>query len=175
MSDRFKERELLQDARARLVDPHWHLRPAVSSDAHDVGTRLRRLDQQEIWAVGRRPGPEAIADSMSRSEFLWCLEYRGRPTLVGGVGTADDNPQIGVPWLLGTDDVQETGSVFLRVWEPFRKLLFLPGYDRLFNMVAAFNRPSTALVRRLGFTVHPAIPFGPDGTPFHPFDLERIT
>jgi hypothetical protein len=44
-------------------------------------------------------------------------------------------------------------------------------FPHLINFVHAENRTSVRWLRRLGFTVHPVMPYGRLGEPFHPFEM----
>jgi hypothetical protein len=47
----------------------------------------------------------------------------------------------------------------------------LKAFPHLVNFVHAKNTTSVRWLRRLGFTLHEAVPYGALGEPFHPFEL----
>lgn len=131
-----------------------------------VARNLRVSDQAEVFASHGLTGPQAVFESVARSQHTRSiLGDDGAPVGLCGVARG------GVVWLLGTDALLRTAShrwQFLRagrVWVD--RLLACCG--QLCNWCDARNVVAARWLRTLGFTVHPAAPFGPFGLPFHHF------
>lgn len=76
--------------------------------------------------------------------------------------------------MLTTDEIAQAAIPF---WRENRKYLssLLERYDMLFNYVDARHTASIRWLRRLGFSMEPAAPFGVDGVPFHRFEMRGET
>lgn len=146
------------------------IRPATADDVTDLAPRLRQADCDEVWASHRSKPEESLARSLRLSTQAWAGLADGRPICLWGVAPASLINRIGVPWLLGSDDIETHQVAFLRRSRPMVGEM-METYAVLSNWVDARNRVSMRWLRWLGFTLFPAQPFGPDGLPFHRFEL----
>jgi hypothetical protein len=145
------------------------IRPAFPADAHDLAPRMRAADVAEVWASHRLSPVQALENSLRLSSHAWAGLADGVLVCLWGACPASFINRIGVPWLLGSDEVEAHQTTFLRRSLPaLREMQSV--YRILKNHVDARNRASIRWLRWLGFTVHPAQPFGPDGVAFHPFE-----
>lgn len=150
--------------------PDVKIIPTLPEHIATVAERMRKCDRDEIWAGTHNTPLDALTDSVEMSDkaMTWTWMMDGKPEAIGGVAAMDKLPKIGIPWLLATD--QWTS-------DPFRVLAFskdyvarmLTKYPTLFNYVDARNRPAVKWLKWCGFEIHPAVPFGLDKLPFHPF------
>jgi hypothetical protein len=140
-------------------------------DIPHVAINLRPLDLDEVRA-SRGDGvdvEELLARSVGLSALAWTYEVDGEPAALFGVVPSAHG--YGVPWLLGTPATTRYPSEFWRHSVPAVRRM-TEAFALLANYVDARNRPSIRYLRRLGFTIHPAEPWGVAGRPFHPFTLE---
>lgn len=76
----------------------------------------------------------------------------------------------GAPWMLGTRLLDRHPGALMRHCRRYvAEMLAL--YPRLINFVDARNVRSIRWLKRLGFTFHPAAPYGVAGLPFHRFEM----
>lgn len=145
------------------------IRPATAADVADLAPRMRQADRNEVWASHRNLPDEALARSLRHSTHAWAGLADGRLVCLWGVCPASLISRVGVPWLLGSDEVETHQVAFLRRSRPALAEM-LETYTVLTNWVDARNRVSMRWLRWLGFTLFPAQPFGPDRLPFHRFE-----
>jgi len=122
---------------------------ATSADAEHVAERLRAQDTAELLAMNLDPR-EAVIQSHKRA--IWCdvAELQGRPVAIFGVCRSQDDPALGLPWLVGTEDMTGLGSQFVRGCRPVvdRMLATCPA---LVNIVHRENRVAQRWLSWLGF------------------------
>lgn len=145
------------------------IRPATLDDVADLAPRLRQADRDEVWASFRSKPEAALSKSFRLSSHAWAGLADEKLVCMWGVCPASLLNRIGVPWLLGSDEVETHQVAFLRRSRPALAEM-LETYTVLTNWVDARNRVSMRWLRWLGFTLYPAQPFGPDRLPFHRFD-----
>lgn len=134
-----------------------------------LGASMRGPDEDECFALGMSP-PEAIATSLSMSDFVSALLVDGQVAAIAGL-VLEDAPAIGragraQAWLLTGKAVERapmelhrTAKAWLRQAHGFARVLW--------NMVDARYVRSLRWLEVLGFRVHPARPHGPLELPFH--------
>ena len=92
----------------------------------------------------------------------------GEPQVIFGIATTDSG--IGIPWMFSTGDLGEWRKTFHEL-----ALRFIAQWSKshpmLVNYVDARNKVSIRWLRSLGFTIHPATPYGKHGEPFHRFEM----
>jgi hypothetical protein len=140
------------------------IRAATSADALELAQHMREADRQEVWAAERRTPLEALRFAMQVSEFCRCLRIDGEVAMLWGVARIID--QTWNIWLLTADVVDRKPLAF---WRTFRSQLveLVRTYPVLCNMVDARYTKALEALRRVGFTVYPADPYGVDDQPFH--------
>lgn len=145
--------------------------PATQDHGRYVALHLRAADREEVAAASGMDPRLAIEIAIERSAAAWVGLVDGVPACVFGVGGPSLMGDIGVPWLLGTDEIVRHQRAFLRRNKPYvAKMLKL--FPNLINMVDARNGVAINWLRWLGFTIHDAAPYGLAGLPFHPFSME---
>ncbi|WP_019406189.1 hypothetical protein [Stutzerimonas stutzeri] len=142
------------------------LRPANIEDVFALAPRLRSADRVELAAQGYADVEIALAESIVLSEEVWAFDHGGQVHAVGGVVAAE----CGVPWMLGSDELFTHKKALMTV--PLHYIpRWLERFGLLMNMVHAENHQSIRWLQRIGFTIHPAVPFG-SGL-FHPFTMRQ--
>lgn len=116
-----------------------------------VANNMRASDRREVWLTSRREPLEALKRSVGLSFDARVLFLRGAPAAIYGAY----RPVLGdtsVPWLLGTDAIDEQPKTFLRAckgairdWKGTAR--------RLENRVVADNDTSIRFLQCLGFAV----------------------
>ena len=146
--------------------------PAHEGHVAILAPRVREADRREIWAASHRDPEHALAHGLRLSDRAWAGYGDGRLACLFGVGPASLLGRVGVPWLIGSDDLVRHQTAFLRRSRPVLATLF-DGYDVLTNFVDARNEASIRWLGWLGFRFGDPAPFGPDRLPFYRFELKR--
>ena len=144
------------------------IRPTETGDAALLAANLRACDREELQAVGYWDALAPIADSVRTSALCWTALADGELACILGVAPLDD--QTGAPWMLGTPLLDTQARVLVRETPRYIGAI-LEVFPHLLNFVHAQNRTSVHWLRRLGFTLHDAVPYGSQGALFHPFEM----
>lgn len=149
--------------------PEYSVRPAVESDIHAIAPYMSRADRDEVWASSKATPEEALYRGFS-SPHGWTKTglHRGVPILMFGVSAGSYLSFEGCPWMLGVARDRATGlALARRTWHHVRKMQ--RDYPVLVNWTDARHTESHSWLRWAGFTLEPAVPYGPFGLPFHRF------
>ena len=143
------------------------VRPARLEDVEWIAPRLRDADRDEVLAaVGIAP-EEALVEGFERSTKTFAGFYEEEPFIVFGVGTGQ--PDVGWPWLLGTDKIREARMGFLRQSEYWLNELH-EGHPLLFNYVDARNTLHIRWLKWMGFSfINLHQEYGVGRLPFYEF------
>lgn len=149
-------------------------RQATSDDGADLSTRLRHADLEELKrSQGRWLNVEQVLRASVRtSDLCWAGEDDGRVIMLFGVvghSLLGEHGPIGVPWMLGSDEVLQHSKAMVKKAREFVELMHAR-YPYLVNYVDRGNTVSKRWLRRMGFVLYPAVPFGMEHKPFHRFD-----
>ncbi len=148
-------------------------RSGVTPEAlFEVSMLMRDSDKEEIWAAGHLQPFEALRMGARDSELLWTIFVEGRPAAIGGAAPADTRvPQLGVPWLLGTDRLKRQPVWFFR--ESRRKILEVQErFPLLVNFIDIRNLVSLRWLGWLGFRFSEPKPYGVERRLFREARLE---
>ena len=149
-----------------------HLRSASVEDAALLARTLRPADRDEVIAT---VGPDGIERAIVRSILLStdakAAEADGELVALLGVAPISLLGGIGAPWFLGTPRVDRLPGALTRGARRYLAEIMAADYPVLRNHVDARNVRSVRWLQRLGFTIHPAEPFGVAGLPFHLFEM----
>jgi len=143
---------------------------ATLDHAIDLAPRMRLADRREIWASGKSGPHRALIRSMRRTRLSWCGMADGVPVCLFGVMPAACLGSVGVPWLLGSDDLPRHATAFLRGSREYVNAI-RSDFDLLTNFVDSRNALSIRWLRWLGFDILPAEPYGAFRLPFHRFEM----
>lgn len=150
----------------------FSIEQATDAAAAYVAENMRQADRDEIWAAGRLTPQEAIERSLEVSrDTAGVGVVDGEPVCAFGIGQWSALALHGIPWLLGTDKLVQHAALFLRRSRQYMDVAKVE-YKILENHVDARNTETLKWLGWLGFTVDPALPFGPDRLPFHRFHWE---
>lgn len=144
------------------------IRPATADDVTFLAPRLRAADRFEVLASTGLDPARSLQLAFELSDQVWTGTADGVPGAMFGVSSMDPLTGAGVPWLLGSDLVEENAIAFLRA---SRRIVdgMRQEYTLLENYVDARNVASIGWLQWLGFDIHEQAPFGPFGVPFHRF------
>ena len=145
--------------------------PAQYDHMERVARLMRPADRDEAWACTLTTPAEAIYASLAASQLTWSGMVENIPIFISGVA-ASPVGNHGVPWMLGTPEIEDHAVSFLRISRPLLDQM-LGRFPCLSNRVDARNRTSIRWLQWLGFHIHPAKPYGPFNLPFHPFVMRR--
>lgn len=144
------------------------IRPAQHEDVPELAGRLRPADLAEIQACGFDDPVRALRLTLRNSTHAWTATADGQVVCMLGVGALSVLCGEGSPWLMGTSAMR--GRSVMRNTGPYIAAM-LRAYPVLRNHVHARNTTAVAWLRRIGFTVRDAEPYGPRGEMFHPFEM----
>lgn len=147
------------------------IRPSAPGDAEHLAANLRPADLAECLAYGRPDIAADIASSVRRSMLCWTGFVNGELAAIMGVAPVSTLGGIGSPWMLGTPVLDQHARVLVRASAQYIPRM-LSAFPHLQNFVHAENTTSVRWLKRLGFTLHEAVPFGAPGEMFHPFEME---
>ena len=113
-----------------------------------------------------------LETGLRTSTFACAGIINGEVVTIFGVAPASMIGGNGIPWLVGTDALEEYQRTFLRRCGKVVNAM-LAVYPYLENYVDARNHTARIWLHWLGFTIEEPQPFGIHGLPFHRFHMER--
>lgn len=147
--------------------------PATPRSLWHIANRLRSADIAEVAAFSGRSPVQAVFTSALKSDYtkvIWC---GNRPVAAFGVGRATLCSPYGIPWLLGTRDVERLSIAILRSSRQYIKQM-VNEYGRLENFVDERNTVAIRWLDICGFTFDgKAVPRGVEKKPFIHFWMEK--
>ena len=143
---------------------------ATSAHAVAVAARARQSDVDELWASNKLT-PSAALDYGLRVSPALTLLMDDEPVCIFGITPLSAITGLGAPWMVGTDKLDTCARWFIRHCKNDLGAFFSE-WSRLVNLVDARNTKAIRWLRWLGFSVLPAVSYGPFNLPFHPFIME---
>lgn len=137
-----------------------------------VANAMRHADVAEIWAAGRKTPETALKASMALSRYCKTIMLDDKPIGMFGVTPLSVVTGNGVPWMLGTPEIETISMRFLRGSLSYIREM-LAGYSYLENWVDARNTVSIRWLKWLGFAIVKPEPYGHLNLPFHRFYMEN--
>lgn len=143
----------------------------------ELARTMRPEDAAEVLAAGHATPFLAIEASLGASTSAWALLLGGELAAIFGIVEEAPHglllgPGRGIPWALTSTAVPKHRKAFLRASRAAAGL-FLRRCPELHQFIDARYAAALRWVRRLGFEVLPAEPFGPHALPFHHVILRR--
>lgn len=135
-----------------------------------IVANIRKEDEQELWASACLTPMQALWKSYTASKISWTGVYDSKPVCMFGVATGSDLAGVGIPWMIGTQDLDHLAFAFLRRNKSKVKEM-LTIYPRLMNYVDERNERAIKWLAWLGFKIGQPTPFGPFNMPFRPFEM----
>lgn len=145
------------------------LEVATPAHAAQLAPLMRQADADEALAAGGYTPMAALLASLEASEVAYAAFAGGE--LLGLCGVAplegyEDAPRA-VVWALTSTAVERHRRAFWRLSRLLVAVFRDVYHGGLTAYVDARHTAALRWLRRLGFTVNPAAPFGPEGLPFH--------
>ena len=146
---------------------------ATRKSAVWISTRLREVDNQEVAAATGAKPKDAVPLSFDISRECFMIRPSGADNpfaIVGTVaaGAVRGEKNIGVIWMLATDEIEDNAFAFARFSNPLAVRLLEP-YDATMNYVWSKNERHLRWLKWAGFTILEPKPHGPFNELFHPF------
>jgi hypothetical protein len=146
------------------------IRLTQPGDAELLAANMRESDRAELHAVGHTDLERVVRSSVSRSLLCWSAFADDELCCIIGVSPLSILTGMGSPWMLGTPVLDRHSRVLVRRTPEYIGRM-LNAFPHLVNFVHAHNHTSVRWLRRLGFTLHEARPYGALGEPFHFFEM----
>ena len=143
-------------------------------DCLELAPKMRQSDKQEIWSAGRFTPTSGLHMSLEISgEHAYTLKLDEEVVGIFGVAPCKEQPDIGIVWLMGADNMTTNKKSFYKVSQEYLKK-FLEMYKTVFNYVDDRNVSSSKWLESLGFKNLGTEPkFGMDEIPFNLYVKER--
>jgi hypothetical protein len=133
-----------------------------------VSTRLREQDRREVELITGRTARMAVIGSWRDSKRSWAARVDGRTVAIFGV--AEHIHGVGIPWLLGTDDmVLHQRALLVDAQSVVDDMQ--AAYPTLYNWTHSENTVAIRWLKRLGFKF--AAPVRHNNATFLPFYRHR--
>lgn len=145
-------------------------RPGTLDDALALAPRLRPADRAECWAAFGLPVGQTLRRSVEASTVLIAAEADGELAALFGLVPVNALEGEGAPWMLATSEADRHARAWLREAPQWLRLIG-DGWSVLRNHVDARNGASIRWLRRMGFHVGEAAPWGWAGLPFRQFEM----
>ena len=143
-------------------------------DCLELAPKMRQSDKQEIWSAGRFTPTSGLHMSLEISgEHAYTLKLDEEVVGIFGVAPCREQPDVGIVWLMGADNMTTNKKGFYKVSQEYLKK-FLEMYKTVFNYVDDRNVSSSKWLESLGFKNLGTEPkFGMDEIPFNLYVKER--
>ena len=136
-----------------------------------IASRLREADRIEVEAT-MRPGDSvtsALFRAYNLSTHRWTGMINNTPIMICGVVPQSVIGQIGIPWLVGTDEITDVKRQFVQECRQYLDKMQAAYPEELVNFVDCRNETSIRWLKWMGFDIEEPVPFGNAGEMFHPF------
>lgn len=131
---------------------------------------MRECDVREVRACGHEP-LEAARRSVAQSLLCWSVLDGDQLICIMGCAPISVISGIGSPWMLATPLITQHSRVLVRVTPRYIGRM-LKAFPHLVNYVHADNVTSRRWLKRLGFNLQEAAPYGVLGEAFHRFEMK---
>ena len=155
-----------------MSEAHYTIRPTEVADIKTVAANIRQADKEELWAASHMTPFQALKGSYLISrDISFVGEADGKVACMFGCKPPTKLSDIAVPWMVGTNELKFHSRRFLRL---SRKMVevWRKEFPYMENYVDERNVEAVRWLQWVGFSVYYPKPYGPDGLPFHRFDME---
>lgn len=122
------------------------IRKATLEEAEQVMSNLRPIDEVEVVLMTGKTPAEALKDLDISSTFVGLID--GEPAAIFGLSMM--SPNIGVPWLVGTEELVTNAKswlIYAKAWINWMN----SEYESLTNIVHKKNTKAIRWLKRMGF------------------------
>ena len=138
-------------------------------DVEEIATTARDIDKEEIWLQTGQDLDEALSDAIDFSSESWAGFVDYELVVIFGVSVGSIKDGIGIPWLIGTDQIEDVSVPFLRRgWYYLNRMK--SSYDILQNVVYDKNVIAKRWLNWMGFEMGSVIEYGRHRAPFRRFE-----
>ena len=127
------------------------IRDATYSDCLILAPNLRQEDKDEVWESGSYLPEEALILSFKSSNQVKIGVVGDEIVCMFGISATED-PELGIPWLLGSDSIKKFSKEFLTLNKVVLDEISTE-YKILANYVWSKNPTHIRWLEWLGFTV----------------------
>lgn len=128
------------------------VRPATADDVAHIAENLRGTDLAELRGLRPNDSPlDVLLCGLRHGVTCDVLAFGAEPLAVFGLAHTA-NPDIGIPWMMGTPRLNRHPKEMLRLGRMFVKN-WLEFFPRLVNIVLATSTENIKYIKRLGFCV----------------------
>lgn len=138
---------------------------------HQIYDNVRETDRVEMEALGMSV-KEALELGRDWSRWTKMVFFDNKPACMFGVSEAHRELSIGVPWMLGTEALNDHPRSLLLYSRLFISQMARQ-YALLMNHVHDENEPAKRYLDWLGFDLHEPKPYGPFDAPFRRFEMRK--
>ena len=133
---------------------------------------VRDADIAEFWAADHKTPEQAITQSMMCSTETKTGTVNGQVVCIFGVAPVNLLCGQAMPWMVGSSLIDKYARIFLK---HDKNIVddWLAVYPYLFNYVDERNHKAKKWLKRLGFVLHDAKPYGKEQLPFHYFERRK--
>jgi len=140
--------------------------PCTQEHLDNIKPRVREQDIEEYVLLTGRPANTILDYALNGETFAWIED--GVVLCIFGVDVHPDDPTVGVPWLIATDEGVSVGKRLVRHCKTKVEELGR-GYKVMTNIVHSENLVAIRWLVWSGFTLLDPLPVGPFGSTFFPF------
>lgn len=126
------------------------IREATIEDVNSIAPLIRAEDVSEVFALTGKSMEEVLPKSFESSLSSYVAEDEEGLVCIFGLSEMDDDPNVGIPWLLGTDKLFSNKKALIKTSRMFRDE-FLSKYRVLTNVIDERNERSIRWLHHLGF------------------------
>lgn len=149
------------------------IRKGRDRDVYELVGKLREADRNELYASDGQDPDLTLIKSWQNSKRRWSAFHNDTLAFVFGVTVSKDMSEgIGIPWLLGSDEVLKVRKSFIKESNKYLDLM-LSEFDILVNLVDTRNTLSIRWLKWLGFEFKDPQAFGYENRPFVVFTKMR--
>ena len=135
-----------------------------------LATTMRQADRDEIYAAEGKTPFQGLTDANKVSRDTFTATARGHVLCSFGVIPLTKVGGIASPWFLSSEYLPEHPRALL-CYSRDAITHWRKEYDLLVNFVDARYTMSIRWLEKIGFTIHPAEPYGFLQLPFHMFEM----
>jgi len=140
---------------------------------HELNDNLREEEVLEVSRSHNKEQLEVIRDSVERSiGDCWAFKDNKGLLAINGMHPLSPLSDRAIVWLLTTERAKQYPKQLVKQTRKFLRN-WSKEYPVLFNFVDAEYEASIRWCKVVGFEVHPAEPFGHDGSMFHKVEYRR--
>lgn len=130
-----------------------------------LASLIRPIDAKEIYLIAMIEPLAAIRATAANMTAAWTAHCDGKLACIFGINRKNALSEIGVPWLLGTSEIDNMPVSFLRASRDYYAR-YCHAFPQMENWVLAENKVSADWLRWLGFDMEEPAPFGIFGAKF---------